>query len=171
MPGQAGTALQFNGTNQYAEAAGPVLDTKGNFTAAAWVRLDSTGHFATAVSQDGANASAFFLQYSAADNRFAFATLGGRALSDVAPQTGRWYQLVGVHDATQGTYTLYVDGQAQQKVLRQCLGDDSSGPLAVGRGFFNATKTDFWPGVIDQPQVWNRALSAADVAQLHSAGT
>jgi concanavalin A-like lectin/glucanase superfamily protein/glycosyl hydrolase family 2 len=171
VPGHAGTALQFNGTNQYAEAAGPVLDTKGNFSAAAWVRLDSTGHFATAVSQDGVNASAFFLQYSAADNRFAFATVGGRALSDVAPQTGRWYHLVGVHDATQGTYTLYVDGQAQQKVLHQCLGDDSSGPLAVGRGFFNATKTDFWPGIIDQPQVWNRALSAADVAQLYSAGS
>ena len=37
---------------------------------AAWVKLDSLGGFATAVSQDGPTNSAFFLQYSGADNRF-----------------------------------------------------------------------------------------------------
>jgi hypothetical protein len=170
VPGESGTALQFDGSTQYGQTSGPVLDTTGNFSVAAWVKLDSTGHFATAVSQDGANASAFFLQYSQADNRFAFSTVGGRALSDVAPVTGQWYHLVGVHDANNGTYTLYVNGQAQQKVLHQCLGDSSSGPLAVGRGFFGGNKTDFWPGTIDQVHVWNRALSAADVSTLYASG-
>jgi hypothetical protein len=171
VPGESGSALQFNGTDQYGQTSGPVLDTTGNFSVAAWVKLDSTGHFATAVSQDGDNASAFFLQYSAADNRFAFSTVGGRALSDSPPVTGQWYHLVGVHDANKGTYTLYVNGQPQQKVLQQCLGDSSSGPLAVGRGFFGGNKTDFWPGTIDQVHVWDRALSASDVAALYASGT
>ena len=55
-------------------------------------------------------------------------------------------------------------------MLSQCLGDSSSGPLAVGRGFYGGNKTDFWPGTIDQVHVWNRALSPADVAQLYQSG-
>jgi hypothetical protein len=167
VAGHAGSALQLDGSSQYAESAGPVLNTAGNFSVSAWVKLDSTGHFATAVSQDGDSASAFFLQYSAQNNRWAFSTVEGRALSDAAPVTGQWTHLVGVHDANQGTYTLYVDGQAQGKVLGQCLGDASSGPLAVGRGFFNGGRTDFFPGTVDQVDVWNRALSAADVTALY----
>jgi Concanavalin A-like lectin/glucanases superfamily/Glycosyl hydrolases family 2, sugar binding domain/Glycosyl hydrolases family 2 len=170
VPGESGTALQFDGSSQYAQASGPILDTAGNFSVAAWVKLDSTGHFATAVSQDGASASAFFLQYSAADNRWAFSTVEGRALSDAPPTLGQWTHLVGVHDANSGTYTLYVNGQGQAKVLDQCLGDGSSGPLAVGRGFFGGNKTDFFPGTVDQAHVWNRALSAADVTALYQSG-
>jgi concanavalin A-like lectin/glucanase superfamily protein/glycosyl hydrolase family 2 len=170
VPGESGSALQFDGSTQYGQTSGPVLDTEGNFSVAAWVKLDSTGHFATAVSQDGTGASAFFLQYSAADNRWAFSTVEGRALSDAPPVTGQWTQLVGVHDASKGTYTLYVNGQPQAHVLDQCLGDPSSGPLAVGRGFFGGSKTDFFPGSIDQVHVWNRALTAADVTTLYQSG-
>jgi hypothetical protein len=72
--------------------------------------------------------------------------------------------------ANKGTYTLYVNGQPQQRVLEQCLGDPSSGRLAIGRGFFNRQRTDFWPGIVDQVHVWNRALPAADVAQLYQSG-
>jgi hypothetical protein len=166
VDGHSGKALQFDGTSQYGQTSGTVVDTAGNFSVSAWVKLDSTGHFATAVSEDGASASSFFLQYSQADNRFAFSTVEGRALSDTAPQTGRWYHLVGVHDANAGTYTLYVDGAAQKTVLHQCLGDPASGPLAVGRGFYNGQKTDFWPGTVDAVQVWNRALTPAEAAAL-----
>jgi Concanavalin A-like lectin/glucanases superfamily/Glycosyl hydrolases family 2/Glycosyl hydrolases family 2, sugar binding domain/Glycosyl hydrolases family 2, TIM barrel domain len=166
VPGHSGSALQFNGSSQYGETSGTVVDTAGNFSVSAWVKLDSTGHFATAVSEDGPSASSFFLQYSAADNRFAFSTVEGRALANEAPVTGQWYHLVGVHDANAGTYTLYVNGQPQTKVLHQCLGDAGTGPLAVGRGFFNGSRTDFWPGTVDAVQVWNRALTPADVAAL-----
>jgi len=170
VAGRSGGALQFDGSSQYAQASGPVLDTAGNFSVSAWVKLDSTGHFATAVSQDGDSASAFFLQYSAQDNRWAFSTVEGRALSDAPPVTGQWTHLVGVHDANQGTYTLYVDGQSQAKVQSQCLGDASSGPLAIGRGYYGGNKTDFFPGTVDQVHVWNRALAAADVTALYQSG-
>ncbi|MBF9066950.1 MGH1-like glycoside hydrolase domain-containing protein [Streptacidiphilus fuscans] len=171
VPGVSGTALQFDGSSQYGQTSGPVLDTTGNFSVAAWVRLDRTGSFATAVSQDGATTSGFFLQYSAADNRFAFSTGEGRALADQPPTTGQWYQLVGVHDANTGTYTLYLDGKPQSTVWNQSTGDSASGPLAIGRAFSGGHDSDFWPGSIDQVHVWNRALTAADVSGLYSSGT
>lgn len=171
VQGVSGSALHLDGVSQYGQSAGPVLDTTGNFTAAAWVRLDSTGSFATAVSQDGATTSGFFLQYSGADNRFAFSTGEGRALADQPPATGQWYQLVGVHDANTGTYTLYVDGRAQSTVWHQAAGDAAPGPLAIGRGFSGGHAGDFWPGTVDQVHVWDRALSAADVTALYNSGS
>jgi hypothetical protein len=162
--GISGTALQFNGNGQYAQTGAPVVDTTGNFTISAWVRLDSTGKFATAVSQDGTTSSGFYLQYSSADNRFAFSTSQGRALSDQAPTTGTWYQLVGVHDADASTYTLYVDGTKQSTTWAQLTGDAADGPLAIARAFSGGQSSDDWPGSIDEVTVWNRALTSADVA-------
>lgn len=164
VPGVSGTALQFDGSGQYAQTGGPVLDTTGNYSVSAWVRLDRTGSWATAVSQDGAPSSGFYLQYSAADNRLAFSTSSGRALSDVAPQAGRWYHLVGVHDADAGTYVLYVDGVAQAKTWSQPTGEVAPGPLAIGRAVSGGRQSDFWPGSVDDVVVWNRVLTAAEVA-------
>ena len=169
-PGESGSALAFDGNGQYAQTAGPVVDTAGTFSVAAWVRLDATGRFATAVSQDGTATSGFFLQYSAADGRFAFSTGEGRALAAQPPVAGRWYHLVGVHDANAGTYTLYVDGQPQPTVWHQSPGDAAGGPLAVGRGFSQSRPGDFWPGAVDQVHVWDRVLSAADVTALYTSG-
>lgn len=163
VPGVTGTALQLDGSSQYAQTGGPVLDTTGNYSVSAWVRLDRTGSWATAVSQDGDPSSGFYLQYSAADDRLAFSTSAGRALADVAPQPGRWYRLVGVHDADAGTYVLYVDGVAQAKTWSQATGDASPGPLAIGRAVSGGQHSDLWPGSVDDVEVWNRVLTAADV--------
>ena len=169
--GTSGTAVQFDGQSQYGTTDGPVLDTVGNFTVAAWVKLDSTATWATAVSQDGNPSSGFYLQYSAADTRLAFSTSEGRALSDDVPVTGRWYHLVGVHDANAGTYTLYVDGSAQKTVLQQAQGDPAAGSTAVGRAFSGGHNSDFWPGAIDQVHVWNRMLPSDEVNRLYLSGS
>ncbi|MEV6825269.1 LamG-like jellyroll fold domain-containing protein [Amycolatopsis sp. NPDC051102] len=166
VPGASGTALQLDGSGQYAATAGPVVDTAGNFSVSARVRLDRTGSWATAVSQDGDPSSGFYLQYSAADDRLAFSTSSGRALSDVAPQAGRWYHLVGVHDADAGTYVLYVDGVAQARTWTQATGDAAPGPLAIGRAVSGGRHSDFWPGSVDEVQVWNRVLTAAEAGRV-----
>jgi Concanavalin A-like lectin/glucanases superfamily/Glycosyl hydrolases family 2, sugar binding domain/Glycosyl hydrolases family 2 len=167
--GTSGGALQFNGSNQFVDTGAAILDTTGNYTAAAWVKLDSLGGFATAVSQDGPSNSAFFLQYSGVDNRFAFSFTGLRALAPSPPETGRWYHLVGVRDASAGTLTLYVDGQ-RAGTATACFGDSSSGPTVIGRAKFGGNPVDYWRGAIDQVHVYDRALSATEVAELYASG-
>lgn len=164
-PGRRGSALQFDGATA-AATAGPVLDTAGNFTVAATVRLDAKDGFQSAVAQDDGTTSGFFLQYSGSDGRFAFSTEQGRALANTVPVTGRWYRLVGVHDANAGTYTLYVDGVAQTSVLHLDPGDASSGPLTVGRAQAGGSPVDYWHGAIDDVRTWARTLTAAEVAAL-----
>src|SRR5205823_5815864 len=67
--GYSGGAVILNGTSGCLGTAGAVLRTDQSFTVSAWVRLTSVAGFATVVRQDGTQASGFFLQYSAADNR------------------------------------------------------------------------------------------------------
>jgi hypothetical protein len=167
--GHSGSALTFNGTDQYADTGAAILDTTGDYSVSAWVRLDRRGSFATAVSQDGATDSAFFLQYSGADDRFAFSFAGVRALAPSAPQTGQWYHLVGVRDATKGTLTLYVNGE-RAGTAPACLGDASSGDTVIGRARFGGNPVDFWPGAIDQVHVYDRALSADEADRLYRSG-
>ena len=163
--GKSGKALGLHG-DAYAETAGPVVETKGSFSVSAWVKLDETGGgFETAVSQDGDDSSAFFLQYDGSANKFAFSTLGGRAYADDGAEAGRWYHLVGVRDDASGTYTLYVDGNKEGS-LSQCLGDPSSGPLAVGRAKFNGENVDFLGGSVDDVRVYDRPLDDAEVTEL-----
>lgn len=103
VSGEHGGALQFNGQNQWADTGTSVFDTTGDYTVAAWVKLDHLGSFATAVSQDGDfGESEFFLQYSGADNRFAMSTgtAGRSPPSCRRPASGTTSQASGTVPAT-----------------------------------------------------------------------
>ncbi len=173
VDGRAGKALHFEG-EQYADAGATVLPTRGtNFSVSAWVKLDSAdGAFQTAVSEDGDTNSAFFLQYSGADQRFAFSFVGARALAqDLGkPEVGRWYHLVGVRDTTDSTLTLYVDGKRAGSTSILATADVATGNLVAGRGQYGGRPVDYLRGSIDDVKAFDRALSAAEAATLFQAG-
>ncbi|CAM3534654.1 LamG-like jellyroll fold domain-containing protein [Kibdelosporangium persicum] len=158
--GVTGSALRFNGG--YAETLGPVVDTTGDYTVSARVKLDELpGNYATAVSQDGRQQeNPFYLQYG--QGGFAFSTPGGnRARFETTPELGRWYHLTGVRAG--GELRLYLDGE---RVATTAAGPAllSTGALAVGRAKYGGQNTDFWPGAIDDVRVVGRAAGDAEIA-------
>ncbi|MFI6096289.1 LamG-like jellyroll fold domain-containing protein [Lentzea sp. NPDC051213] len=153
-------ALEFTGGS--AETYGPVVDTTGDYTVSARVRLDELpGNYATALSQDGRQQeNPFYLQYG--QGGFAFSTPGGnRARASITPELGRWYQLTGVRAGNE--IRLYVDGV---RVATAPAGPAaaSTGAFAVGRAKFGGQNTDFWRGAIDDVSAVGRALSDGEVA-------
>jgi hypothetical protein len=169
--GYSGSALTFNGTSAAATAAS-LVTTSASFSVSAWVSLADLGGWHTVLSQDGTAVSGFFLQYSHADNAWAFSMLAAdstsaattRALAPLPPRTGDWQHLVGVYDSGAGQLRLYVDGR-RAGTAAFSSGWSSAGAFAVGRGLFNGP-TDWFAGSIDQVRVWNRALSDTDVSAL-----
>ncbi|WP_166380638.1 LamG domain-containing protein [Catellatospora methionotrophica] len=171
--GQVGTALRGNGTTGYAETTGPVIDTSKSFAVSAWAKLSSTNDFASVVSQDGTTVSGFYLHYSKVDNRWSFSqwnsdALPGfvRLLSSAPPVVGEWTHLVGVQDAVAKRSRLYVNGVLQQDKAVP-LTFNATGPMAVGRGKYNGVKNEFFPGDLDDVQVFDRVVSTEEVSDLY----
>jgi len=166
VPGVGGgSAVSFAGDGQ-ADTGQSLVDTAKSYSVSAWARLDQAeGAFQTVVSQDTGSASAFFLQYSGQDQRWAMSFVGLRALSPTKPEVGRWYHLVGVRDADSGTLSLYVDG-TRVATEKACLADGSTGHTVIGRGEFGGNKVDFLHGAVDDVRVFDRALSDEEVATL-----
>jgi hypothetical protein len=81
-----------------------------------------------------------------------------------------WYQLTGVYDATAQTVSLYVDGQLQQ-TTHALAPWSATGPLAVGRGFFNGNPTDWVSGSIDDVRAYAGVLAARDIRALAGTGS
>ncbi|MFE2063137.1 protein kinase [Streptomyces sp. NPDC059467] len=165
--GKDGAAL-FDGGSSQIVTRGQVLRTdKGrSFTVSAWVSLSGRpSFFATAVGQDAGDVSGFYLQYSPAENRWAFARPGLRALSYTVPKPGVWTHLVGVCDAARGQLLLYVGG-VQEAGINDSNPVAAHGPLTIGRATASTGPSDWFPGSIKQVQVFQRALSAAQVRML-----
>jgi Concanavalin A-like lectin/glucanases superfamily len=177
--GGSGNCSTFNGTSSAFTTSEPVLNTGpgGSFTVSANVFM--TGYntaddsFETIASQNGAVNSGFYLQYSGADKRWAFARVvsdtdgaaGIRALSTSAPVLDTWTHLAGVFDASDDQLRLYVNG-----VLEGTATDTTpfaaTGPLVIGRGQFDGEPTDWFNGAANQIQVWNVALTSAQVVNI-----
>ncbi|MFI7066229.1 LamG-like jellyroll fold domain-containing protein [Kribbella sp. NPDC050124] len=170
-PGKNGEGVALNGSAQYVDTGAALLDTNGNYSAAAWVKLNKAdGAFQTVVSQDGERDSAFFLQYSGQDQRFAMSFPGVRALSPTKPNPDQWYHLTGVRDVVKGELKLYVDGQLVATKPACSLDATSTGNTVIGRAKFGGNQVDHLDGTVDQVHVYDRALTDAEVRTLYDSG-
>lgn len=153
--GKIDGGFNFQG-GTYASASSAV-NTSAGFTVSAWVKLNNLNGYQTFVSQDGANVSGFFLQYSQAfGNKFAFSRLGAdstsaavsRAYSTTTPAVGEWYHLTGVYDGAANQLRLYVNGQLEG-AQAYAGGWSATGPTVIGAGLYNG-RADYANAVIDQ---------------------
>ena len=167
-----GAAADFNGTNSVITVPEPVVDTGPgkSFTIAAWVYLRTASAFSTVVSQDGSVNAGFYLEYSGADNRWAFArqstdttsTTPHRALSSAPPALNTWTPLVGVFDGTTDELTLYVNGQLQGAAVDPTP-FATHGSLVFGRSIAGGGYGAWLPGTVGDIRVYNTALTNAQI--------
>ncbi|MCX5036136.1 MULTISPECIES: protein kinase domain-containing protein [Streptomyces] len=165
--GPGGGAV-FDGTRSQIMTDGPVLKTGAgrSFTVAAWVRLAVVpGTFATAVSQDSADASGFYLQYSSDDDNWAFSRPGRRALGRTASAAHVWTHLAGVCDGPARKLRLYVNG-VQEGVVEDTGPVSATGAFVIGRASSDGQPRDFFPGTIRDVRAFDRALGPARVRNL-----
>jgi hypothetical protein len=169
--GKNSQGVALSGSGQYVDTGAQLLDTSGNYSATAWVKLNKAdGSFQTVVSQDGDRDSAFFLQYSGQDQRFAMSFPGQRALAPTKPNPGQWYHLTGVRDAAKGELKLYVDGDLVATKSACSLDASSTGHTVIGRAKFGGNSVDYLDGTVDQVHLFDRALTATEVKDLYESG-
>lgn len=172
--------ITFDGSTGYAATSGPVLTTTGSYSVSAWVRLASTANYFTAVSQGGANAASFYLQYSLSANAWAFVSPSGDATSNVtyasahassAPTLNTWTNLVGVFDSSTGKMSLYVNG-ALAGTATNTSPWNAPGALALGGvKLTGGGANNFFNGSISDVQTYSSALGASEAAMIYESST
>ncbi|MGW4499083.1 LamG-like jellyroll fold domain-containing protein [Micromonospora sp. NPDC004336] len=170
-----GPSAVFDHGGRHCLTSGPVVDTAGDFTVSAWIKLGvrPSDLSMTAVSQDGQTQSGFYLQYSGFHRAWAFNRMsadvmnpnGNATATSSAPVTLEWTHLTGTYHAGSKTLQVYVNGVAGTAV-QQHSAWRATGSLVIGRAMWNGERGNFVHGQVADVRVWNRTLSAQEVSRL-----
>ncbi len=173
-PGGA-PAIALNGTSAgIVPIFKPVVNTSASFTVSAWVKFNNTNGNQTFVSMDGTKLSGFFLQINGTPGKFAFirhisdstSSAAAAALSSVTPTVGTWYHVVGEDNTATGQLQLYVNG-TEAATAAYTANWQASGNTLIGRGYWNSAPSDFVNGAVSDVQMYQAALSTAQVDALN----
>ncbi|WP_253266102.1 LamG-like jellyroll fold domain-containing protein [Streptomyces sp. 6-11-2] len=178
VPGAKGTAVSFNGVDGYAVSDIPTVDTSVGFSVSAWAKLSKMPDQAAIIAaQPGNYAPGFELYYSKSYDRWVFNqykadATGAGIVRAMAPspggvKAGQWTHLVGVYSLGDKELRLYVDGALVGSTAYSTPWDARRG-LQIGAGFYDGGRlASFFPGAIDEVQIFEKPLSANEVTRLY----
>jgi hypothetical protein len=177
VPAEVGTGFTF-GSGGYIDIPASASLANQQFTISAWVRPDGPGPNNDAfgswiVGQDFDNTHDLYLYWRAADNRFGF-EFGSQGSEVIVSQdsfpTGSFYLVSGTYDGT--TFKLYVNGTLEGQFAETTTIPYTNNTWTIGSSPANSRNQGYprtWNGVIDEVQVFNRALSASEIQAIFAA--
>lgn len=177
--GKVGDGFSFDGVNDYLvvsnNAIASDLNPTNAITLEAWVYLNSFDNLHhPIISKDGCDHDRQYL-LTVNDSqtfRFHIGTSCGFCFSDgtnVVP-VGAWTHVAMTYDSATEKLILYVNGAPDTEVT------DIAGPIIstpqpifIG-GAPHPCFPYYFPGIIDEPTIYNRALTATEISAIYSAG-
>jgi hypothetical protein len=170
--GQLGNALKLGGVGEYVTLPAGIVNGLTDFTVSAWVNPAASTPWARLFDFGTGTGVYMFLAPTAGGGpvRYAITTGGGGAeqqLSGTAPlPVNQWSHVVVTLTGTTGT--LYVNGNPVATNPNMTLNPSSLGNTTnnwIGRSQYS---DPFLNGTVDDFQIYNRGLSAAEVQALAS---
>ena len=174
VAGKIGRALSFDGVNDWvsvADVAASPLDLVTGMTIEAWVNPAAMAGWETVVLKErGAGLLSYALYaHDGAPEAGGFAAPAGYVRASAADQAvrgtvaltpGVWTHIATTYDRT--SQNFYVNGVLV--AMRAQAGNIAVGNGALRIGGNNAFTGEFYQGLIDEVRIYNRALSAAEIA-------
>ncbi|AWB28280.1 LamG-like jellyroll fold domain-containing protein [Halococcoides cellulosivorans] len=152
------TAYTFDGVDDAVVASDPALNLTDSFTLAAWARpatLDGT------VQPIVVNDDQWAIEIDDTDSwRAAIDTGSARTtVSGPTATADAWTHLLARYDADSDELALYVNGSLAGTATVSSV-NDTDGTVRIG-----GTETEAFEGRIDEVQVYDRALSTAEISE------
>jgi len=168
VDGVAGSALDFDGSNDYVEVAdNGSLNITGNITILAWIKLDTLGSGQQQYIVGKTETELTYAIFIESDDTVRCILQG---LNDTYPSGSptaitdtNWHQVAISYD---GEYIrTFLDGKLQ-------ISDDSSGNInsstdKIYIGIRKYSNSCYFNGKIDEVRIYNKALTAAEVYALY----
>jgi hypothetical protein len=179
VAGRFGGALSFDGVNDWVtvpDTTGSPLDLTTGVTLEAWVKPETLNGWDTAILKERGAGNLSYALYAhdgapvggaAAPAGYVRALGVDQAVRDDAPLAiGEWSHIAMTYDGA--TMRFYVNGTLVAS--RSQTGNVAVGNGALRIGGNNVFAGEFFRGLIDEVRVYNRALSAAEIAQDMNSG-
>jgi len=162
-----GGNLTFNGTNQYAST--PLsIGGYAAFTISAWIKT-TTASKEIAATYGVSNIFEFWLTTTKNVALYVYNTGTTYRTSSTVVGTGSWVYCVGVYQGSNATLNTYVNGILDNGVLTGTIpASVATGASTVVIGNVNSGSY-YFNGSMGQISIYNRALSAAEIAQNYNA--
>jgi len=170
-PGRVGQAFSFDGIDDFVSVPDNPSLTLGAapFTIDLWVNFNQLTGRDPFIGHDdgGGNQNKWIFWYDTIGHGISGPALrfhiNGPSIGAVDPiiapwnpNTGQWYNVAVTRDGS--TYTLYIDGAPVASATNAIAIADPSTPLTIGKA-----EAFFLHGLIDEVQIFHRALSAAEI--------
>ena len=169
--GRIGSAFSFDGVNDYVSIPHSAnLDLTTAATYSAWIKLDqlpsNAGRVMSIMAKSAVGNDLDFQVQT--DNKVYFYAANGSASSSTVLTTGTWFHVAATYQGNSAA-KVYVNGVLEGTGNVTSTRTANSNPLIIGE---NSVFTGrFWKGQIDEATVFDRALTANEIASLAAATT
>ncbi len=165
--GMVGGALQLDGVDDYVSTPFILDPAVGSFSVLAWIKGGAPGQMIIS-QKDGTGSGAAWLWVDSSYGRLITRLMHppfDPLVSESVITDGQWHHVGLVYDFDGLHRSLYVDGAEAARDTNPVAGVYSNGGL-----YFGASKmldaASFFTGLIDDVRIYDRALSAEEVAEL-----
>ncbi|HVM62953.1 MAG TPA: LamG domain-containing protein [Verrucomicrobiae bacterium] len=176
--GEVGEAFSFNGVNSELTVPNNTNQNTGSqISIDAWVNPTTYGHGRSILQKRSAsNVGGFTFETTDAPfgptNGLAFVIwVGGTQITLQTPDdvmtTGAWQHVAATYDGA--NMRIYINGTQQASMAATGAIDAVTDSLVSGDNVVNPS--DAWQGLIDEIQLFSRALSSNEVVAIFNAGT
>jgi len=173
--GGFGKAIKLDGTDQYVDITGgnenELEFPKGSMSIAGWFKVDAFDRDWQALIAKGEGTN-YRIARRGSGNSIAYAGGVGEGADDVpSVNDGQWHHFVAISDAKTNAFgtALYIDGVLHGIMATQPVLDQNAKHLFIGANP-DTSPLRFWKGEIDDIAIWNRVVTADEVATLWNSG-
>jgi hypothetical protein len=175
-PGKAGQAFALDGVNDHINIPNSASLQPTSLTLEGWFNFSGTGGdpalMARAVGTGVLNSFVIWLNSGTLRVGIGDSVGGGNGVGvPFTPVVGQWYHIAFTFDNSTQRASLYLDGALiGTNVTSGTIGYDSH-PVLLGADINNGNLTNLFNGRIDEAAMYSRALSAAEIASIFTAGS
>jgi len=173
VAGRLGTALEFDGSDDYLDVPEPNVGSSPTlFSISGWIKPESGGQSFFITPQS--NGRDQLLSHDRGNEDFsicvaASANTNGRCYitADNSMPYGKWSHFTAVVDEADDTIQLYINGQLKKDVTDSDPIADWSNRWIIGQ---RGNGSYYFNGTLDDVRVYDRALTEANVQDLYQSG-